>query len=379
MSKVKIQGHASGTGVFTLTSPNSSTDRTITLPDGSGTLAFTTGDDDKLPLSGGTMTGDLILNDNVKLEVGSASGGDLQIYHNGSHSYISDQGTGNLHLLTNHLSVNNAADDEAIIHATQDAGVSLFHNGAKKFETTAIGANIINDQGNVTFITRAEVGASSNWSGGGFEHVANATAGSRRAMMWLDADGGNYGGSDYYYIEKTGGGDVQHILQNSADMKFATGGTTRMIIDATGVVTKPAQPAFYANAQSLSGNLPINTDTAVVFNNERYDVNADYNNSNYTFTAPVTGKYHFDVQVLFDNWDSSANYIYLQLITSNRTHYELRSGEANPGDPQYSYMQVHSLADMDAGDTAYVNLNQNGGASEMGYDAQSFFSGYLAC
>ena len=32
MAKVKIQGHASGTGVFTLTAPNSSTDRTITLP-----------------------------------------------------------------------------------------------------------------------------------------------------------------------------------------------------------------------------------------------------------------------------------------------------------------------------------------------------------
>jgi len=57
MSKVKIQGHASGTGVFTLTSPNSGTDRTITLPDGTGTLAFTTGDDDKLPLAGGAMTG----------------------------------------------------------------------------------------------------------------------------------------------------------------------------------------------------------------------------------------------------------------------------------------------------------------------------------
>jgi len=57
MSKVKIQGNASGSGVFTLTTPNSSTDRTITLPDGTGTLAFTTGDDDKLPLAGGAMTG----------------------------------------------------------------------------------------------------------------------------------------------------------------------------------------------------------------------------------------------------------------------------------------------------------------------------------
>ena len=50
----------------------------------------------KLNLSGGTMTGDLILNDNVKLEIGSASGGDLQIYHDASDSYITDTGTGNL-------------------------------------------------------------------------------------------------------------------------------------------------------------------------------------------------------------------------------------------------------------------------------------------
>ena len=38
MAKVKIQGHASGTGVITVTAPNTSTDRTITLPDTTGTL-----------------------------------------------------------------------------------------------------------------------------------------------------------------------------------------------------------------------------------------------------------------------------------------------------------------------------------------------------
>jgi hypothetical protein len=41
MAKVKIQGHASGTGILTVTAPNTSTDRTITLPDATGTLATT--------------------------------------------------------------------------------------------------------------------------------------------------------------------------------------------------------------------------------------------------------------------------------------------------------------------------------------------------
>ena len=38
MAKVKITGHASGTGVLTVTAPNTSSDRTITLPDSTGTL-----------------------------------------------------------------------------------------------------------------------------------------------------------------------------------------------------------------------------------------------------------------------------------------------------------------------------------------------------
>ena len=38
MSIVKIQGNASGTGEFTLASPNGNTNRTITLPDATGTL-----------------------------------------------------------------------------------------------------------------------------------------------------------------------------------------------------------------------------------------------------------------------------------------------------------------------------------------------------
>jgi hypothetical protein len=38
MSKVQLQGNASGTGVFTIASPNSNTDRTLTLPNETGTI-----------------------------------------------------------------------------------------------------------------------------------------------------------------------------------------------------------------------------------------------------------------------------------------------------------------------------------------------------
>ena len=38
MSKIKIVGHASGSGVLTIAAPNTNTDRTITIPDVTGTL-----------------------------------------------------------------------------------------------------------------------------------------------------------------------------------------------------------------------------------------------------------------------------------------------------------------------------------------------------
>jgi len=59
MAKVKIQGHASGSGVFTVTAPNSNTDRTITLPDADVTLGT---DATKLPLAGGALTGAVTTN-----------------------------------------------------------------------------------------------------------------------------------------------------------------------------------------------------------------------------------------------------------------------------------------------------------------------------
>jgi hypothetical protein len=54
MSKIALSGNASGTGTFTIASPNSSTDRTLDLPDAAGTIQVSGN-----PISGttGTFTG----------------------------------------------------------------------------------------------------------------------------------------------------------------------------------------------------------------------------------------------------------------------------------------------------------------------------------
>ena len=54
MSNIKVQGNVSGTGSLTIAAPNTNTDRTLSLPDESGTLLSSGG-----PISGttGTFTG----------------------------------------------------------------------------------------------------------------------------------------------------------------------------------------------------------------------------------------------------------------------------------------------------------------------------------
>ena len=48
MSKVKIEGNASGTGTLTISAPNTNTDRTLTLPDGAGEILLANGDGSNL-------------------------------------------------------------------------------------------------------------------------------------------------------------------------------------------------------------------------------------------------------------------------------------------------------------------------------------------
>ena len=67
---------------------------------------------------------------------------DLKIYHNGTHSFIHDSGTGQLRIRTNTLNVVNANNTEVMLKAVQNGAVSLNHDNVKKFETTSTGIQI---------------------------------------------------------------------------------------------------------------------------------------------------------------------------------------------------------------------------------------------
>ena len=76
--------------------------------------------------------------DNAKAIFGD--GEDLQIYHDDSISYISDQGTGALRILSNQIRIRNAADTEEIATFNQNGSVDLYYDNEKKFETTSTGS-----------------------------------------------------------------------------------------------------------------------------------------------------------------------------------------------------------------------------------------------
>ena len=85
-----------------------------------------------LPLSGGTLTGNLSLGDNVKAKFGASS--DLLIFHDGSNSHIRDQGTGNLIIRGNNLSLQTFGG-ASYLEAAVNSSVELYHNNSKKLET----------------------------------------------------------------------------------------------------------------------------------------------------------------------------------------------------------------------------------------------------
>ena len=59
MSKVAIQGNASGTGTLTIAAPNTNTDRTLTLPDEAGTVDTLQRAGNVLQVVQGTLTGEV--------------------------------------------------------------------------------------------------------------------------------------------------------------------------------------------------------------------------------------------------------------------------------------------------------------------------------
>ena len=181
----------------------------------------------KLPLAGGTLTGNLNLGDNVRARFGLDS--DLQIYHDGSNSIISDEGTGELRLRGSSYVKIMDTNDEVGLQFRTNGAVTLYHNNIAKFETTSTGIDVT---GNVDLPDNGKIllGASDDleiYHDGTNSYIADRGTGNLRLEGTNIAL--NNQASNKTYLLATDGGSVQLRHNDLTKIETTTTG-----IDVTG-------------------------------------------------------------------------------------------------------------------------------------------------
>ena len=189
-----------------------------------------------------------------------------------------------------------------------------------------------------------------------------------------NSDGNIFFGDD-------GDNDVGRIIynHNNNNMSFRSNATEFLRADEDGHVTMPKQPCFRVGS-GTQDNVAINGNVNVIFSNEIFDTNADFNTGTYTFTAPVTGKYQFEVLLRIANADTAYSYIQMVLVGSNRnTTMDTIAPVSNfmSADGEVS-IKGSAILDMDTNDTALARIRMQGGTAQADINSDgSYFMGYL--
>jgi len=145
------------------------------------------------------INGHLQLDDNNEIRLGT--GQDLKIYHDGSNSYIKDDGTGSLHVQGRNLVLEDI-DGENYLNAFLNGQVELFYDNSKKFETTADGATV-NGTGSLTLPVGTTAQRPSSAAEGMIRrNTTDSAFEGYTGTSWAPLGGGaTGGGSDAWVVE----------------------------------------------------------------------------------------------------------------------------------------------------------------------------------
>ncbi len=181
----------------------------------------------------GTVAADgFSLQDNETITFGE--GADLQIYHNGSNSYIQDSGTGALIFKSDLYSFRNDTDTEQLAKFIEDGAVELYYDNSKKFETTSTGVDITG----LTDTDTLNVSGSSTFNGntkhfdGKYANFGNSTD------LQIVHDGNNsviQNATGQFFIDNNAsGGDL--FLRANDDVVIRVDGNDTVLTAKTGGV-----------------------------------------------------------------------------------------------------------------------------------------------
>lgn len=191
MSKIAVAGNASGTGVFTIASPNSNTDRTLTLPDETGTVLTSASSISISQLSGTIAGTGPVFSAKLSADQTIASSStwtkllfNLEDFDVGS-CYDNSSNYRFTPNVAGYYQVNFTGAMETLIEQNNNARISIYKNGSSYRETTVLNSGAVGLNNSIGYVVNASVSmiVSMNGSTDYLEVWAYQTYGSNALMV----------------------------------------------------------------------------------------------------------------------------------------------------------------------------------------------------
>jgi hypothetical protein len=193
----------------------------------------------------------------------------------------------------------------------------------------------------------------------------------------------NYDGiSGINSITSVGGGVKFYDTTGASSFTITPSGTggasfgQALSIDSAGRVTTPFQPAFFASSSASS----VATSGIIAYNSVAYNIGSHYDGTtNYRFTAPVSGIYHFGFMLRANNNNTVSGYGQLIVHINGTSLVNGRYlGQSIYGtgvlNSQYASMCANTQLSLSAGD--YVDIRNTNSAINFS-GIESYFYGIL--
>ena len=153
-----------------------------------------------------------------------------------------------------------------------------------------------------------------------------------------------------------------------------TGGTTGMTIDSAGRILTPTRPAFKASINTTTGRDTHTSVQTTPYDTVQVNIGNHYNNSTYTFTAPITGTYYFSTSQ--NKYGKLILYFYKNGGVYHAGEFLQDSGAA------WEHCTIATIIDLNANDTIQpkhklVNNSSTQYAWNGGSTTWDSFSGFL--
>ncbi len=165
--------------------------------------------------------------DNEKARFGT--GNDLEIYHDGSHSYVLDNGTGDLRLASNGVTAITKGATEMCAGFNVDGAVELYYDNAKKFETKSDGIDVTGE----VQCDSLDVDGESDFAGKITLHGDADLKDNGKLLLGTDNDLQIYHSGSDSFIDEQGAGDLKIRTVNGNGIQLISGSSENMITCAS--------------------------------------------------------------------------------------------------------------------------------------------------